>query len=376
MIAIFNKELLAMGGLLSRVIYETEMEAISQKWGRIIANRESSAQESEDDFAHLLRFFAFRQSTPSPVVSYTMKSAFLGASLGNGIKLLSTTGVKLSTEVRRYDEELCGFLKTTPFLKPSISSLAESLLASTTTTPVRGVDMKDILNELQSRPLEEEEMIKCLKWRLSLNDSIVRQNTQSLNADLVAAATVFIPASATKMERVISLGQIRTYCSPSDGIIKDSPLPSHTLPIGLGQALPLPKLSAAFLWKPLSPSVWLEFLTVDGVSSIPDEFQITREPSFAEKVLVTIAEEAWGSQMPPEEKAKTKAVLANVPCIPTNLGLRTPSASYFANVNIFPDLPIVILAGSEEKGPLRMMASPDLSSPFGTQIVEAGIQYS
>jgi hypothetical protein len=361
-IAIFNKELLGMGGLLSRVIYETEMDGISQKWGRSTANHKSFEQESEDNFAHLLRFFGFRQSTPSPVVSYTMKTAFLGASAGDGIRLLSTAGVKLSTEVRRYDEELCGFLKTTPFLKPSVSSRVESLLTSPTIAPVRGVDMKDILNELQSRPLEEEEMIKCLKWRLSLNDSIVKQNAQALNADFVAAATVFIPAGATKTERVVSLGQIRTYFSPSDGVIKDSPLPPHTLPASLGEALPLPKLAAAFSWKPLAPSVWLEFLAVDGVSSISDEFQITREPSFAQKVLVTIAEEAWRSKMSPEEKAKTKAVLANVPCVPTNLGLQMPSASYFANVNIFPDLPIVSLASAEKKGLLRMLVSPDLLS--------------
>ena len=360
MVVIFNKELLAMGGLLSRVIYETEMDALSQIWGRRTPNGDNSERELENKFAHLLRFFAFRQSTPSPAVSYIMKTAFLGASGGNGIRLLSNIGVKLSTEVRRYDEALCGFLRTTPFLKPGVSSLAESLLTST--TPVRGVDMKDILNELQSRPLELEEMIKCLKWRLSLDDSVVRQNAQSLNADFLATATVFIPAGATKTERVISLGQIRTYYSPSSGVIRDSPLPPHTLPIGLGEALPSPKLAAAFSWKPLSPSVWLEFLVVSGVDSIADQFQISREASFAQRVLVTIAEEAWGPKMSSEERARAKLVLANVPCIPTNLGLRTPSASYFPNVSIFADLAIVSLADAEKKGPLKRMVRPDLSS--------------
>lgn len=362
MVATFNKELLAMGGLLSRVIYETGMDEIAQMSKRSAANHDDSEHELEDRFAHLLRFFAFRQSTPSPVVSHIMKTAFVGASDGDGIRLLSATGVKQSTEVRRYDAELCSFLKTTPFLKPSVSPLAESLLTSTTIAPVRGVDMKDILNELQSRPLGEEEMIKCLKWRLSLDDSIVGQNIQSLNADFLAAATVFIPAGATKTERVISLGQIQTYYSPSNGVIRGSPLPQHTLPNSLGEALPLPKLAAAFAWKPLSPSVWLKFLAVDGVDSIADEFQISREASFAERVLVTISEEAWGTKMSPGEKSSAKSVLANVPCIPTNLGLQIPSASYFANVNIFPDLPIVSLPNAEKKGPLQRMVGLDLPS--------------
>ena len=358
MVATFNKELLAMGGLLCRVIYETGMDEIEQMWKRSAASHDDFEHELEDKFAHLLRFLAFRRSAPSPAVSPIMKTAFIRASRGEGIRLLSSTGVKQSTEVRCYSTETCSFLKTTPFLKSSVSPLAESLLTSTSMAPVRDVDMKDILNELQSRSLSEEEMINCLKWRLSLEDSIVKTNTQSLNADFLAAARVFIPAGATKIDRVISLNQIQTYYSPSNGVIRESPLPPHTLPRRLEEALPLNKLAEAFSWKPLSPSVWLQFLAVDGVDSIADEFQITRA-SFAQRVLLAISEEAWGIKMSPEEKSSTKSVLANVHCIPTNLGMQIPSASYLPNVNMFPNLPIVSLPGAEKKGALQEMVGLD-----------------
>lgn len=343
-----------MGGLLSRVIYETEMDLISQQW----ALAADAKDALEKRFTHILRFFAFRQSTPSPIVSHVMKLAFLGASSSGGIALLSTAGVKPSSEVRRYDEELCGFLKTIPFLRPSVSSQAETLLASAGAIgPIRSVDMKDILAELQSRALDEQEMIKCLKWRLSLNDSIIKQNPKAMTNDFLDAATVFLPAGTTKTERVVSLGLIRTYFQPGHGVIKESPFPPHTLPISLGDALPLPKLAAAFSWRPLSPSAWIQFLAIDGVDSVADEFKIASSASFSQRVLETVSDEAWESKMNQEEKNGVKSTLANVTCVPTSLGMMTPTASYFSNVNIFPDLPIVSLSKAEKKGPLQSMVS-------------------
>jgi hypothetical protein len=118
-------------------------------------------------------------------------------------------------------------------------------------------------------------------------------------------------------------------------------------------------LAAAFSWKPLSPPVWLHFLAAEGADSISDEFRINSSAPFAQKVLLTIADEAWGSKMSPEDKSRIKAILADVHCIPTNLGLRVPSASYFANVNIFPDLPIVSIPGADKKGPLQKLVCAD-----------------
>lgn len=360
-----------MGGTLSRVIYETEMESISTAWSRLPSSSGSigadSASETakaalEDRFTHLLQFFAFRQSTPSPVVSHTMKIAFLAASTAQGITLLSTAGVKPSTEVRRYDEDLYAFLKTIPFLRPSVSSRAETLLASSSSIgPIRAVDMKDILAELSARALDEQEMVKCLQWRVALPDAIVRQAPRAMTADFLAAATVFLPAASsggtTKNERVVSLAMIQTYFVTGMGVIKDAPLPPHTLPISLGDALPLPKLANAFGWKPLAPAAWLQFLAIDGLDSIPDEFKLAMSPPFAQKVIETVAEDVWELRLSAEEKEGVKSVLENVNCVPTNLGQTVPRAAYFSNVNIFPDLPIVSLVKAEKKGPVQRMVS-------------------
>ncbi|KAF8307878.1 hypothetical protein DL93DRAFT_2064506 [Clavulina sp. PMI_390] len=363
-VSIFNKELLAMGGVLSRVIYENEMQVIGQHWSKAVSDTDKT--QVEERFTHLLKFFAFRHSTPSPLISHITKGAFLAASSTQGITLLSTAGVKPSTDVRRYDEELFGFLKTIPFLRPSISARAESLLATASTiAPIRAVDMRDILSELRSRPLDEEEMVKCLKWRLSIDPAVVRQNPQALTADFLSAATVFLPAGPTKTERVISLELIETYFQPGTGVIKDAPLPQHTLPISLSNALPVAKLASAFLWRPLTPAPWLRFLAVDGIDTIADDYKITSSTTFAERVLDTIAE-AWepptslmmtsmSSAMSSEEKSALKSTLAGVACIPTTLGMMTPSTAYFSNVNIFPDLPIVTLARAEKNGALQRM---------------------
>lgn len=242
--------------------------------------------------------------------------------------------------------------------------MAESLLISGTVAPIRDVDMKDILHELHSRQLDEEEMIKCLKWRLSLDDSIVKQHQQFLKDDFLAAAKVSIPAGVIGAGRDITLSEISTFWSPSNGVIKDSPLPPHTLPTRLADALPLDKLAAAFSWKPLSPFVWLQFLAGDAAKTIVDDFRIDRSTSFAEQVLVSMAEKAWMSKMSWGERAEIEAALKGVSCIPTNLGLRKPSDSHFPNPDILPGLAIVGVVGVEKEGPLRRMVGVDQQSFF------------
>lgn len=350
-----------MGGLLSRVIYEAEMDVISKLWGRKTSNPESSRQEAENRFIHLLRFFAFRNSTPHATVSRTMRKSFFTGPANDctGLRLLSTVGVKPSTEVRCYNEERCGFLRTIPYLKPHISSLAES--SHTHDAPIRQVDTADILYELRSRTLDEEEMIKCLKWRLSLDSSVVEQDRQSLEADFLAAAKVLIPAGVTKTKREVSLATISTVCSPSNGVIKDSPLPRHTLPARLAEALPLDKLLATFSWKALALSDWLQFLVVDGVDIITDDFRIDRSTSFAQQVFAALAA-AWGSTSP-SERNRIKSVLKNVFCIPTDLGSQKPSDSYLPGSGVFSGLPIALLPDAEKEGPLRRVVGVD-QRPF------------
>jgi hypothetical protein len=230
--------------------------------------------------------------------------------------------------------------------------------------------MKDILSELSSRALDEAEMIACLRWRLSLDDGIVRANQQALVTDFLNAATVFIPSRNSggthTSERVVALSEVRNYYKQSLGVIAKSPLPPRTLPVSLSEQLPITRLAAAFSWTPLTASNWLQHLLAPA-SSIPSDFVLTTSLPFAEKVLSGLAD-VWKS-LPTEERTAIKEALISKTCIPTRVlgnpqdepkadapkpatAMTLPTNSYFPNVDIFPDLPIVTI-GAADKDPLR-----------------------
>ena len=100
-------------------------------------------------------------------------------------------------------------------------------------------------------------------------------------------------------------------------------------------------------WHELSILEWLRFVCSNPLP--PAAYDIEKSPEFAGTVL-SITSKNWDS-IPSEERNEIISLLSGKRCIPTTKnGLLKPADTYFHNVRVLPDLPLVEnIKGVKEK---------------------------
>lgn len=264
-----------------------------------------------------------------------------------------------SSEVRLPDPTLAGFLKDLPVLPEAIiNEAAQMVSALASRRLVKSTVFDDILNELRSRPLKEDEMLGCMKWWVST----VKNNQgwqghpekfRPFQDQLLQAAVLGLSGPNPEDERFIPLATIKTFTPAKSILPVDGPLPDHVLPLALSREFTPDVLSSAFPWKELSVEQWISHLcSLVGKKGADASHDLSLSPQWAERVLSVVAR-AWPS-VPGQTKKSIHDLLSSITCIPTNVGMKTPSEAYFPNVNMFPDLPIVTLpSGNTVRGGLE-----------------------
>jgi Protein of unknown function (DUF3684) len=342
--AVWNKELLYIGGLLARTAYEVELANIRALW--VGASEDTGKARAGPDLElrdwlqgrclHALRFFTCHASTPSPVVANLLQAAFFSSSLDGSFPILSTQGVLDARSVRAFDAVYAGFLKELPVLPLDIGADARAMTETLRTMGmIQDVTFKDVLAELRSRALSETEMLECLKWRINLNtDGIYSPYLVELRREFLEAGifTVSTVSSENPVERIIPLSSIKTVLIPRNAtaaIPIEGPLPDHTLPLSLSRVLKAEALSSVFGWSELTIPVWIEYLVSPSVGSSSPVFDLTKSAVWAETVLSVLAR-SWSS-LSKDHQAQVVQLLKNKPCIPTKFGMKLPEESYFLN---------------------------------------------
>ncbi|KAH9061937.1 hypothetical protein EDB87DRAFT_1674160 [Lactarius vividus] len=345
---VWNKGLLHVGGFLARFAYEQEMETIRKLWDdAAVADGSSGLPDARLQAwlraraLHALKFFTFRPSTPSPVVSTSMGAAFFTCATTRPFSIISSEGVRSSSLVYVPDPDFSGFLKRLPLVSEDIVNGANVMIAALRTRKmIKNITFEDALNELRSRPLSEMEAIACLKWWIDKRGK--HSNPLQALSQLLNALTVSI---AGPPERIMKLSDTRSFLnSKADGgIPTDGPLPSTLLPTSVTGTFDPDVLGAVFPWKQLTVVEWLRHITDPKVASVNAEFNITLSVSWAERVLLVLAR-AWPS-LPKSTKEDIIKILSPMSCVPTSAGLKIPDEAYFAsvNLNLFRDLPTVAL---------------------------------
>jgi len=305
---------------------------------------------------HVLKFFTFYQSTPSPDVSHLLESAFFSCGANHPFLLISTVGVCNASEVRLPDSTFSGFLKQLPVLPEEIMTSAQPMVTSLQNRGlVKAITFDDVLKELRSRPLEEEEMIACLKWWVGLNAQGDNLHLISIRAELLHAAVLTIGKSDSADEKIIPLASVKTFINSrgvGSNIPLDSPLPDHLLPVGVSKNFPPDALLSSFPWTELSIIEWLRHVCDPTVAAENVERDINLSAPWAERILNVIVR-AWPS-LSNQMKLEISSLLKNKTCIPTSGGLKVPEQAYFANANVFHDLPVVTFpSGMIVKGSLE-----------------------
>jgi hypothetical protein len=357
----WNKELLYVGGFLARVVYELELDSISELWSGAMSGNSTDDESAksirswlQSRCLHALLFFTFYPTTPSIVVSEHFRVAFFaaGATANHAFPIISTLGVRSARDVRVYNSAFTGFLKNTPMLPPEVAREGKLMLAA---LRERGlcldVTFQDVLDELKARILDEQEAIALLKWRVGLDAELTRAHSRELRQAFLGAA-VFCIKEEGKEDKIVPLAAIRTYVNPKSTVIPlDSPLPAHTLPFSVSKQLGNADLKGLFTWTELSVLDWIEYL-VNPTTRKETGVDITLDAVFAERVLGVLAR-AWPS-MNSTQHTEVCAKLSDIPCVPTRAGLKLPTEAYFANAHVFPDLPIVVMPkGTSVKGTME-----------------------
>ncbi|KIK67000.1 hypothetical protein GYMLUDRAFT_843929 [Collybiopsis luxurians FD-317 M1] len=348
-VAIWNKELLNIGGTVARAVYELELDNL-----REISSSAGNPPDRElrewllNRAIHVLKFFTFYQSTPSADVSSLMEQAFFSTSLG--FSMMSTIGIRDIADIRLPDTQFSLFLKNLPVVPEQIMTAAHPMITALQNRKLlKAITFSDVLKELSDRPLTEEESIACLTWWISLNkDGESAARLHSIRKQLLDAA-VFIIGTGTKDERLVPLNSIQTVFNPSmaGGIPSDSPFPPTMLPPSISKPFKPDQLTVAFQWTQLTLVDWIKYIAT--LPSPSPEYDLSLSPHWSERVLGVLIR-AWPS-LSRTAKTEVKAILKIKACIPTSNGLKAPEEAYFATADIFHDLPIVKLpSGQAVKG--------------------------
>ena len=355
---VWNKELLYVGGFLARAVYELEMQDMKVQWNASIASNPGQPLDPElrkrfyDQSCHNIQFFAFHESTPSPIVSRDMKSAFFNCVVqGQPFPIVSSAGVRSALDVRLPNSALSPFLKNIPIFPEEVYNGSRLTVANLQLEGMlKDITFEDVIEELRGRSLSEDEMVSCLKWWTDMFQrdptGIHRNRRQFLGAGRL---TIGSPDD----ERTIHLKGVQTFLNRQNDIFPaDGPLPTHLLPITISKKFDATQLQDSLRWRELTVVEWVRHIVDPAVCNQRTEFNIVEGPVWAERVLQVLTK-SWPS-LSKVNKSRVAKLLSGVPCIPTSSRMEVPNKAYFSSAAIFHDLPIVSLpSGTAVKGNLE-----------------------
>lgn len=367
-VADWNRELLAVGGVLARVVYEAELTEVAQLWKEVTqptkVDAVATGSEKEDPVKtwligrclHAMLFFSYHPSTPSPVVSSETERAFFSCAPNSSFVIVSTEGPQPAHKVRLPNPELSSFIRQIPLVPLEAAKESAVFLDKLKERRmIRDISFDDVFAELNARALNIEEMKACLTWFIGLTR--LQGYDPSLVAKLKSSAMVVcaVAEGGKTEDRIAPLSGARTFVNPKS-IPTDLPLPLHTLPFELTKSLRHDELVRVFGFSELSITDWLRrVLSPDLVgSSSPPDTNLLVSPAFAETVLNVVAR-AWPT-ISQSQQNEVVSLLGAQACVPTRHGMRTPTEAYHSNVNLFQDLAVVTLpSGKPVKGGIERL---------------------
>ena len=334
----WNSELLHVGGMLCRAVYEWELSNIQQLWEKGCGDNDDSPSlelrnQLNQRFLHVLRFFTFHDSTPAPEVARLLADSFYGCT-PSPLTLLSSVGVRAAPDIRKFDPALA-FLKSLPMLSEYIAQNGGVAIASLPDAhKIRAVQPSDVQRSLQKYALNEEGLVSCLRWWIRI---LQGKDPIWTGANLLHFVTLICSGS----ERKLPLSSVQYFLDPKGlgaYIPPDGPLPESLLPLTIYQHFTYPELATVRSWREFSVTDWLQYLTGPSVVS-KREYDFTQTIPWTERVLETLSL-VWPSLKSEEVRRDSKEILKTKPCIPTTQGLHQPDCSYLlaANENPFDNL--------------------------------------
>ncbi|KAI0166800.1 hypothetical protein GGR52DRAFT_75089 [Hypoxylon sp. FL1284] len=334
----WNLEMLRAAGIMTRLAFTHEMAELQAKLhralqasGGIITSKEIAKYMPEA--LHILKAFTFGDSTPSGHVSQTIEEAFWTSYKSPIIEVYSSRGVLTTNKVRLGSQELAKFVDGIPVIPPELEStgFVQKLIDFEL---LSFITVDDIRKELSGKPLNKSQLISFIQW--AGKKASKRELSATERDGLLDVAIGLLDEGDGDQGGIIALGSVTNYLSPNK-IPAGLPIPPTTIPYDFTRNSTTPELQALG-WESLDIVPWLRFL-VETRSTRPDEQNLTKSAEFSIRIL-TVLSKGWDS-LSQSSKGTVTTLLQSHTVMPTKLGMRKPSESFFQSVKLFDDLPTI-----------------------------------
>ncbi|KAI1108019.1 hypothetical protein F5Y14DRAFT_142116 [Nemania sp. NC0429] len=335
----WNFEMLRAAGIMVRLSFAHEMAELQTKLQRAAQAAGTGITSKETavcipDALHILNAFNFSESTPSAYVSQTIEEAFWTAYKKPFVEIYSTQGVLPSSKVRLSSQELGKFVEGIAVVPPELEtvSFVRKLIDFDLLSQIT---VADILDTLSGKPLTQAQLPHFIQW---LAKKTLQGDLDSPSRDrlLDVAVAIINKVDDRSHGDIIALGSIRNFMV-TQNIPSDLPLPPTTIPYEYTKLCSAQELRA-LSWEPLDLSHWVKFL-IETRSNRPPNQDITKSPEFAVRVLSVISK-SWENQSQLSKDTTVSQLRAHT-VMPTKLGMRKPTDSFFPFVKLFDDLPTI-----------------------------------
>ncbi|KAJ5873552.1 uncharacterized protein N7473_013425 [Penicillium subrubescens] len=348
----WNLEMLRAVGIVCRIAWSAEMSTIKSKLAAKVGSTRASKIRKEDivdvlpEAIHTANQFVFRESTPSSVLGQTIEDAFWMCNKNASIEVLSTCGVIPSHQTRIAPKDL-SFMDSIPALPEELVLNAKDFVQRLTDFGlVTEITVSDIKRELESNTLRPNQIMEFLSW---LSRKAVSGQLDSMSVkSLLRVAVANDEDKDSNPTRLIVFADIAGFLNPHR-IPADLPVPPSVMPFRFTKSLSKSELEALG-WGELSLVPWIRWLVTNAGDEnlLGKEQNILTSPAFAGQVLPVLSKgwEILGSV----SRQAVIEILQPQTVIPTRLGMKQPTQTYFASVRLFDDLPVVHgLNGVKEK---------------------------
>ncbi|KAH7046688.1 hypothetical protein B0J12DRAFT_729526 [Macrophomina phaseolina] len=338
-VSTWNEAMLDIAGIACRMAFDRGMDVIRDKLAQELKVAEASTPSADHiskvipETVKLLKQWTAQEATPSGVVGRCVEGGFWRAS--KKADILSTNGVLPCQKVRVSLMKL-GFLQDLPMVPEGLIEECRTFIEKLLNRQILYyLTVEDIIQRLENKPLNEEEMREFLKF-----------TAQMSNSDAIDASDLkrlFNAAVLTAGSAIIALGSISYYLNASK-YPPELPYPDSVMPLKYTKEFTKAQLEG-FGWTELPVEEWvrylLEFNQRTGANSL------TKDAAFATQVLKVISKQ-W-DQMRAHQRTDVVALLQPHTVMPTKNGMQTPQQTYHPNVKLFEDLPNLSVSGLKPK---------------------------
>lgn len=369
----WNIEMLRVAGIMSRLAFVNEMLDLESKLKRVVEERAKGSQPSKEEILrflpealHILKTYTFQDSTPSANVGQIIEESFWIAYQKPCIEIFSSRGVLQTTKVRMGSDELGKFVDGIPVIlddmkdAPFVRKLRDFGL-------IQDITPDDIRQELEAKALNKNQLIHFISWAAKTASTGDLSERSKASLFQVAVATI---GDGDDSGEIIALSSISNYLS-SNKIPPGLPIPPTTIPFAFTNQLPAHHLQALG-WAPLEIVPWLRFL-IESAPSRAENENITKSAKFSISVLNVLSKN-W-ENLSQNSRTSVIAALQNITVMPTKMGMKKPSESFFPSVKLFDDLPTIEgCQGLKEKflATLGVRRTLDLDTIFSRLLKPSG----